>query len=95
MKQCVICGKPFEPRSNNQLMCSAACQRERNRQRCKKYYDAHGYEPDKRREYFRLKRKQYRKTERKTDHHDFEADGYAERQKQKTLASVGKVRTSL
>lgn len=103
MKQCVICGKPFEPRSNNQLMCSAACQRERNKWRCKKYNDAHGYDPDKyakalgitRREYFRLKRKQYRKTERKTDRHDFEADGYAERQMAGSLAKAGKVRTEL
>lgn len=102
-KQCIVCGKPFEPKSRRQLMCSADCQRERNKWRCKKYNDAHGYEPDKyakalgvtRREYFRIKRKQYRKTERKTDRHDFTADGYAERQKQKSLELAGKVSTTL
>ncbi len=102
-KQCIVCGKPFEPKNRRQLMCSAACQRERNKWRCKKYNDAHGYDPDKyakalgvtRREYFRLKRKQYRKTEGKPEYHDFEADGYAERQKQKTLALAGRVRTTL
>lgn len=80
-------------------MCSAACQRERNKWRCKRYYDARGYEPDKvvkalgvtRREYFRIKRKQYRKVEKQTDRNDFTADEYAERQIAKTLALAGKV----
>ena len=88
---CVICGREYIPTGTKQKTCSEECKKE-NRRRYSKTYQQKRRMSDEFNEYKRMKMREYRARERmKEQSKRSPAEGYAERQRQKTLAMVGKV----
>lgn len=99
IKQCVVCGKSFQTNRDRQVTCGDLdCQYARHMEYLTEYSrkrrKTHRQEiNDYNREWMRKYRaKQKAEAERRTKQiNSFECDGYADRQKAKTLALAGKV----
>ena len=89
IKKCCVCGKEFDAQGKDKT-CSTECRKAMRRSWEKDYRERKGRAYN--REWMREYRKE-RNLEAKED--TLVGLGYAERQRQKTLALVGKVRTTL
>lgn len=91
-RYCVICGKSFTPKRSNQVTCaSTKCKKARTRQQQIRWHkENHEKSLEINRNYMRRIRE---KTPAKKD--TIVAIGYADRQREKTLAMVGKVKVEL
>lgn len=88
---CIICGREYIPTGTKQKTCSEEC-RLVNRRRYSKEYQRDKRRSDEFNEYKRMKMREYRARERMEEQSARSpAEGYAERQRQKTLEMVGKV----
>lgn len=91
-KQCCICGKTFETNRNSQVTCgSAECKKEQHKEYLRNYMTQYRMNNrntinQRNKEYMRRVRAKELPTE-----DTMVALDYAERQRQKTLAMVGKV----
>lgn len=99
IKKCCVCGKEFNAKRNYDVVCNDPdCKDARYREVTAQWKESH-YERVKEinRNYMK-RRREREKAEREAKARQargFVADGYAERQKQKSLELAGKVRTSL
>ena len=84
-KKCIICGEEFQPNSGRQKCCSENC------------LQAHqANNQDKRREQKRIADQRRRERKRITiPHRVIECEGYAERQKAKTIEMYARVKIEL
>ena len=91
-RYCSVCGMAFTPRRINQLTCgSEECKAEWTRQHQIEWHKRHREEtPEAKRKYMYNKRHGIEPVQ-----DTIVAIGYADRQREKTLAMVGKVRTEL
>lgn len=95
-KQCCVCGKTFDTNRKSQITCGdEACKKEQHREYLRGYMMQYRMNNrniinQKNKEYMRKVRSE---TTKKND--SIIGLGYAERQKAKTLAMVGGVRTEL
>lgn len=85
-RYCEICGSVYKPCRANQRTCgSAECVKEMRRQNAREWQLKH----------YREKREMIQKARSEVKPDTIVAIGYAERQKEQTLAMAGKVRTEL
>ena len=90
-KTCVICGKPFQPKTAGQKTCSAECSKLRHNEMSRKYHREHlSIEREQKRRWMEEQRHPERK---KGD--TIVAIGYAERQIEASLRKAGRVNTEL
>ena len=96
-RKCIICGCEYIPRRSDQKTCgSKECMKERQKLNWLEYRKNNYAAVLKANRRYMAKRREERKREEDPPKKDtIVAIGYAERQKQKTLAMAGKVNTEL
>ena len=96
-RRCIICGKEYIPRRSDQRTCgSDECMKARQRLNYLEYRKTHYAALLETNRRCMAKRRKEREMEKHPPKKDtIVAIGYAERQREKTLAMAGKVRTEL